>query len=512
VDADVAALELKRVADGAELHINPLDKTLGGAPFFMTRSGFGMYLRHPSRWSVVPPRSMAVAPRTDSIYYMFYYGPTLKEMLEQHLTVTGSNELNVDALVPRPTEPVSSKATHVELPDVDSWDSLAALVRKLNRGSLSAILYPALDLSFADNAPADVKQRAQDLTSWVPVLFGSGAVDRATRDRWKPYWITYLREAYDRGFPLIRPLEMQFSKDPNAGRQPDVFMFGDELLLAPVVAPGGKRRLELPMGIWTDLRTNQEYKGRQTIEVDAPAGQVPMFTRNGRLFPIATSGTIELHYFPSLGGEFFLWEPAVNENSQFHASPAADYLRLESESKIQRTYEWVVHHTGAPREVKEGATSYRKVAERSQLRPNSWWHDAERNDLHVMLRAEAGSDRIINIAFPDVQRDSCGDTEDSARQGRDLRGGGESGGIRWCRAAGGVGAARNRRPSAVASSIGFRREDPAAGCLGRRPADPARSRGRRVSGRTGAHGAARICVQETVETPLARCYDVNSQL
>ena len=400
VDADVAALELKRVADGAELHITPLDKALGAAPFFMTRSGFGMYLRHPSRWSLDLPRSVAVAPRTDSVHYMFYYGPTLKEMLEQHLTVTGSSEMNVDALVPRPAEPVSSKATHVELPDVDSWDSLAALVRKLNRGSLSGILYPALDLSFADKAPADVRQRAQDLSTWVPVLFGSGAVDRATRERWKPYWITYLREAYDRGFPLIRPLEMQFSKDPNAGRQPDVFMFGDELLLAPVVTPGGKRRLDLPMGIWTDLRTNQEYKGRQTIEVDAPPGQVPMFTRNGALFPIAASGTMELHYFPSLGGEFFLWEPAVNENSQFHASPAADYLRLESESKIQRTYEWVVHHTGAPREVKEGATSYRKVAERSQLRPSTWWHDAERNDLHVMLWAEAGSDRIINIAFP----------------------------------------------------------------------------------------------------------------
>ncbi len=401
VEADVAALELKRVVDGTELHVTPLEKTLGGPPFFMTRSGFGLFFRHPSRWTLDLARSVAAAPRTDSVHYFFYYGPTPKEILEQHQTATGASELEAAALNPMPAERVPSKATQVDRPEVDSWESLGALVRKLNQGSLNAVLFPALDLSFADRAPADVKQRARDLTTWIPVLYGTGVtVDRATRERWKPYWITYLQEAHDRGFPLIRPLLMQFSKDPNAVRQSDVFMFGDELLLAPVVAAGAKRRLDLPMGSWTDLRTNQEYKGRQTIEVDAPAGQVPMFSRNGALFPVVEAGAMELHYIPSLGGEFFLWEPEVKENSQFHASPAADYLRLESESKIRRTYEWVVHHTGAPREVKEDATRYQKVADRSQLRPNTWWHDAARNNLHVMLRAEAGSDRIINIAFP----------------------------------------------------------------------------------------------------------------
>jgi hypothetical protein len=238
-------------------------------------------------------------------------------------------------------------------------------------------------------------------------VYGEGAVDRTTRDQWKPYWITYLQEAHDRGYPLIRPLVMQFSRDPNSDRQRDVFMLGDELLLAPVVAAGGKRRLELPMGIWTDLRTNQEYKGRQTIEVDAPAGQVPMFSRNGALFPVARADVadggganiMELHYFPALGGEFFLWEPLTSDNSQFHASPAADYYRLESETKVRRTYDWIVHHMGAPREVKEDATVYARVTDRGRLRPGAWWHDAARNDLHVMLRAEAGSDRIINIAF-----------------------------------------------------------------------------------------------------------------
>ena len=176
-------------------------------------------------------------------------------------------------------------------------------------------------------------------------------------------------------------------------------MLGDEVLLAPVTGPGVRRRLDMPKGIWTDVRTNREYRGNQTIEVDAPMGRVPMFVRNGWIVPLAAQGKMELHYYPSLGGEFFLWEPEVGENSQFHASPAGEYVRLEIETQVRRTYEWVIHHTKAAREVAEETVVFQRVADRTLLRPGTWWHDAAQNNLHVMVRADAGSDRIVNISF-----------------------------------------------------------------------------------------------------------------
>ena len=186
-------------------------------------------------------------------------------------------------------------------------------------------------------------------------------------------------------------------------------MLGDELLLAPVITPGNKRKLDLPRGNWTDLRTNTEYRGNQTVEVDAPAGQVPMFVRNGWIVPLdirargaqgnGTESRMELHYFPALGGEFFLWEPDLNENSQFHAAPAGDYMRVEIETKVTRTYEWVLHHTKAPLEVAEESGAYTKVDRREALKPGTWWHDAKLNNLHLMARAQAGTDRIINMSF-----------------------------------------------------------------------------------------------------------------
>jgi hypothetical protein len=269
-------------------------------------------------------------------------------------------------------------------------------VRTLDQWSLSAVLYPALDLSTLSSARGDVAKRAADLAAMVPLLYGdASAINRATRQKWEPYLVTYLREAYDRGYPLIRPLPVQFSRDKNLDPQPDVFMLGDEVLLAPMVGPGSHRKLQLPRGVWTDLRTNVEYKGNQPIDIEAPAGQVPTLARNGAVLPLAAKNAMELHYFPSLGGEFFLWESDKRDNSQFHAAPAGDFTRVEIETKTSRIYEWVIHHAKRPSSV-EG---YQPVRQRSALKPGSWWHDNARKDLHIMVHAEAGTDNIVNISF-----------------------------------------------------------------------------------------------------------------
>jgi alpha-glucosidase (family GH31 glycosyl hydrolase) len=368
--------------------------------FMFTSAGYGIFVRAPARCMFDLASGTIEAPGARSIDYFFYYGPTPKEIFEQHQIATGPTELKEKALDVL-FGGLPPEATPLPKEQINTWDALGALVRRLNQWSLSAVLYPALDLASFDRAPTEVRQRAVELSTLLPIVStsGAGSIDRSIRDAWKPYLITYLREAHDRGYPLIRPLVMEFSRDQNADRQSDVFMLGDELLLAPVVGPGGRRRLELPMGIWTDLRANTEYRGRQTVEVDAPPGLVPMFIRNGSLVPLAGQGKMELHYFPSLAAEFFLWEPGNQENSQFHAAPAGDLIRLEVETQVLRTYEWVIHHTKAAREVAEASGVYQRVTERAMLKPGTWWHDPAQNDLHVMLRAETGSDRVVNISF-----------------------------------------------------------------------------------------------------------------
>lgn len=406
---------------GLNLRGQKLERRQG---FFLTSAGYGVLMLSQGPWMFDLRDGVVSKADAESIDYLFYYGPTPKEILEQHATALNLNRevksAALDLLSPEqlpkqgmrlPYGAASAIPSRDESP-IDSWEALGALVGKLNEWSLSGILYPALDLAAFDQAPGDVRHRAAELSAMLPIIYrarGETGIDPQLREKWRPYLITYLREAYDRGYPLIRPLPMQFSRDANSERQSDVFMLGDEVLLAPVVSPGNKRRLDLPRGNWTDLRTNTEYRGNQTVEVDAPVGQVPMFVRNGWIVPFEireserqtgdTQSKMELHYFPSLGGEFFLWEPDLGENSQFHAAPAGDYMRVEIETKVRRTYEWVLHHTKAPRLVEEESGAYERVDRREALKPGTWWHDSKLNNVHVMVLAGAGTDRIVNMSF-----------------------------------------------------------------------------------------------------------------
>jgi alpha-glucosidase (family GH31 glycosyl hydrolase) len=205
-----------------------------------------------------------------------------------------------------------------------------------------------------------------------------------------------MEEARERGIPMLHPLPIQFPKDPDAAKVSDEFMLGDELLVAPLVDDQTSRDVYFPMGIWTRLSDNRVFQGRKTVTIEGD--ELPLFARNGAVLPLG-SNPMKLHYFPRLGGEFFIFESDLGEYSQVHAGPAGDFMRLEMESKKDRDYEWIVHHLDRPREITAGETTYSSVGSRERLRPGSWFYDAANQNLHVRALAGANADVIINIAF-----------------------------------------------------------------------------------------------------------------
>jgi alpha-D-xyloside xylohydrolase len=79
----------------------------------------------------------------------------------------------------------------------------------------------------------------------------------------------------------MRALFLDFPADAAAAPVDDQFMFGDELLVAPVLAMGQRTRtLYLPAGAsWREHWTNITRAGGATITVDAPIEQIPFFHR-----------------------------------------------------------------------------------------------------------------------------------------------------------------------------------------------------------------------------------------
>jgi alpha-D-xyloside xylohydrolase len=94
--------------------------------------------------------------------------------------------------------------------------------------------------------------------------------------------------ASTKGTPPMRPLFFDFPDDAAAPAVDDQFMFGPDLLVAPVLHPGADNRpVYLPAGAnWTDAWTGQSIKGGQTIQAAAPLNRIPLFLRDRRKLPI----------------------------------------------------------------------------------------------------------------------------------------------------------------------------------------------------------------------------------
>jgi alpha-D-xyloside xylohydrolase len=86
----------------------------------------------------------------------------------------------------------------------------------------------------------------------------------------------------------MRPLFIDFPGDPTAWTTDDEFLFGPDILVAPILAAGQtSREVYLPAGdTWVDAWTGESHVGGQTIVVDAPIERIPVFTRRDSEVPL----------------------------------------------------------------------------------------------------------------------------------------------------------------------------------------------------------------------------------
>ena len=89
--------------------------------------------------------------------------------------------------------------------------------------------------------------------------------------------------------PPMRPLFLEYPGDPTAYQVEDQYLFGPDLLVAPILEHGARSRtVYLPEGsTWTDAWTGAAHDGGRTIEVDAPLERIPLFLRDGARLQIA---------------------------------------------------------------------------------------------------------------------------------------------------------------------------------------------------------------------------------
>lgn len=102
------------------------------------------------------------------------------------------------------------------------------------------------------------------------------------REAIRPYTRKLMKEAHEKGTPVIRTMFYEFPEDSKAWEVEDQYMYGDSILVAPILYKGAdKRKVYLPKGCqWTDYNTGNIYEGGNEIEVKATIEVIPIFLKD----------------------------------------------------------------------------------------------------------------------------------------------------------------------------------------------------------------------------------------
>jgi alpha-glucosidase len=148
--------------------------------------------------------------------------------------------------------------------------------------------------------------------AWGETVLDGARAAIELRYRLLPYVYAAFMRACETGEPVQRPLVFDYQDDALTREISDQYLFGRDLLVAPVVASGvTSRQVYLPAGDWYDWHTDRVCSGRRFVVADTPMDRIPLYARAGSVIPMwpsappSTDGyhpeEVELHVFPGEG-------------------------------------------------------------------------------------------------------------------------------------------------------------------------------------------------------------------
>ncbi len=142
------------------------------------------------------------------------------------------------------------------------------------------------------------------------------------RYRMLPYLYSTVRECATTGMPVMRALWLHYPDDPRAVACGDQYMWGPNILVAPVVEPGATaRQVYLPRGSWYDFWTAERVEGGREVTRAVDLETLPLYIRAGSILPL---GPVKQHVADKTG------EPLV---VLIHAGSDASFLLYEDDGR-----------------------------------------------------------------------------------------------------------------------------------------------------------------------------------
>lgn len=194
----------------------------------------------------------------------------------------------------------------------DGWGQLEAELPLALSAGMSGIPFWSCDISGYCGDIKDYEAMSELYTRWLqfgvfnplsrihhegnnavePWLFGDETEQLCKKAielkyRLFPYIYNYSHEAFETGLPLMRAMMLEFPEDRECENLSSQFMFGSELLVAPVLEEGASvKKIYLPKGEWFDFNHPKEtFPGGKWIDYPVTLGTIPIFVKGGSIIP-----------------------------------------------------------------------------------------------------------------------------------------------------------------------------------------------------------------------------------
>jgi hypothetical protein len=154
------------------------------------------------------------------------------------------------------------------------------------------------------------------------------------RYRLMPYLYSAIRETHETGLPIMRALWLHYPDDATAVARGDEYLWGRDMLVAPVVEKGATaRKVYLPRGSWYDFWTEEKIEGGRELSRPVDLATMPLYVRAGAIIPLGpvkqytaekVDGPLTLVVYPGADATFTLYEDDGNTFNYRNG----DFMRL----------------------------------------------------------------------------------------------------------------------------------------------------------------------------------------
>ncbi len=191
--------------------------------------------------------------------------------------------------------------------NVASWEHLNFAASMCLNFGMSGQPFVGSDIGgFIGHPSGELFARWLELGVFTPLMRAHSVIGEVNKEPWEygdaftkinrevinlrytflPLIYSEMEAASRNGVPAMRPMILEFPDMDEYHGVYDQFMFGENLLVAPVLRDADRRReVRIPRGLWFNYWNDSLITGPATVTVDAPLDRLPLFGRAGAVLP-----------------------------------------------------------------------------------------------------------------------------------------------------------------------------------------------------------------------------------